>query len=315
MDTSAAVSPFVRTATEVMDRLGRNSLSRRTTLFGLLVNAALVAVKLAAGVLGHSYALIADAVESTADIFSSLIVWRGFKVSARAADERHPFGYGKAESIAAAAVALMLLAAALGISVQAVREIITPHHSPAPFTLLVLIVVIATKELLFRYVITIGNQVGSLAVSTDAWHHRSDAITSAAVFVGITLALLGGPTWAPADDYAAVVASVIIAANGVRFLQRALRELMDVAPEADFLAAVEREARAVAGVMNVEKILARKVGTMHSVVIHVQADPASTLAAAHAVGGCVRSHLITAMPSIADVVVHMEPYDGPGAGA
>lgn len=281
--------------------------TERSTLLGLLTNAALAFIKLAAGIIGHSYALIADAVESTTDIFASLIVWRGLRVARRAPDERHPFGYGKAESIAAAAVALMLLGAAVGISVQAIREILTPHHSPAPFTLIVLAAVVVTKELLFRYVFSVGTEFGSLAVQTDAWHHRSDAITSAAAFAGISVALVGGPKWAEADDYAALAASAIIAFNGLRFLKPALIDLMDVAPDETMLATIERTALRVPGVIGIEKILARKTGMSYRVIIHVQANPDMTLAQAHELGGMVRSTLCTSIGAIADVVVHMEP--------
>ncbi len=280
---------------------------RRSALLGLITNAVLVVIKLAAGFLGHSYALIADGVESTADIFSSLIVWRGLKIASRQPDQRHPFGYGKAESIAAAAVALMLLAAAVGISVQAVREILTPHHSPAPFTLLVLVVVIFTKELLFRYVFTVGSEVRSLAVQTDAWHHRSDAITSTAAFIGISAALLGGPAWAEADDYAAVAASVIIATNGLRFLRLALSDLMDASPGPEVLEAITTAALAVEGVRAIEKVLARRSGTGYRVVLHVQADPDMPLHEAHALGGRVRRRLASSA-DVVDAVIHMEPY-------
>ena len=162
----------------------------RSAQAGLLTNAGLAITKLVAGVLGHSYALVADAIESTADIFSSLIVWGGLRIASRSPDEEYPFGYGKAESLAATVVSLMLLGAALLIAIQAGIEIGTPHRSPAPFTLIVLILVIAVKEFLFRKVFTVGSEVGSTAVKADAWHHRSDAITSAAAFVGISIAIL-----------------------------------------------------------------------------------------------------------------------------
>ncbi|TAK57511.1 MAG: cation transporter, partial [Bacteroidetes bacterium] len=164
----------------------------RTAVIGILVNAALAAIKGITGVLGNSYALIADAIESTLDIASSFIVWSGLKISSLPPDGDHPYGHGKAEPLAAAVVAMGLLSGALIIVIQSVNEIIIPHHAPAPFTLLVLILVIITKEILFRFVIRVGQSVQSAAVIGDAWHHRSDAITSAAAFVGISIALIGG---------------------------------------------------------------------------------------------------------------------------
>lgn len=191
----------------------------RAALTGLWVNAVLVVVKLMAGILGHSYALVADAIESSADIFSSLIVWAGLRITTRPADEDYPYGYGKAETLAAAVVSLMLIGAALGIAIAAVGEIVTPHHAPAPFTLVVIAVVVLVKEILSRKVLRVSQETGSTAVKADAWHHRSDALTSAAAFIGISVALWGGPGWEPADDWAALVAAGIIAFNGISLLR------------------------------------------------------------------------------------------------
>ena len=162
---------------------------------GLFVNIVLVIVKLLAGIAGHSSALVADAIESFTDIFSSLIVWGGLRITTRPADEEYPYGYGKAEALAAAIVSLMLLGAALGVAVAAIGEIMTPHHMPAPFTLAVIAAVIPVKEVLFRRVLRVGSETGSTAVKADAWHHRSDALTSAAALIGIGVALWGGPGW------------------------------------------------------------------------------------------------------------------------
>lgn len=251
----------------------RTARGIRSAQAGLLTNACLAITKLVAGVLGNSYALIADAIESTADIFSSLIVWGGLQIATRSADEDYPFGYGKAEPLAAAVVALMLLGAAILIAVQAIEEILTPHHSPARFTLLVLVGVIVTKEILFRKVFTVGAEVGSTAVKADAWHHRSDAITSAAAFVGISIAVIGGPGFAPADDWAALLASAIIFYNGTRILRPAVGDLMDRAPEPPVIQAVASAARSVEGVLAIEKLKVRKAGMGYYVDIHVQADP------------------------------------------
>jgi cation diffusion facilitator family transporter len=282
----------------------------RSAQAGLFTNAILAVVKILAGVVGHSYALIADGVESTTDVFSSLILWRGLSVAARSPDEDYPFGYGKAETLSAAVIALMLLGAAAAIAIQAVREVLTPHHGPAPFTLAVLVVVVVAKEALFRRVFAVGREVDSLAVRADAWHHRSDAITSAAAFLGISAALIGGPGWAPADDFAALFASAIILYNGTRLLRPAIQDLMDRAPEQGLLEEVSRVARDVDGVRQTEKILARRVGGRHRVVLHVQADPRLSLREAHDLGGRVRSRIVEEVPSVVDVLVHMEPFEG-----
>ena len=280
----------------------------RSAQVAILVNAGLAITKLAAGVVGHTYALIADAVESTADIFASTIVWGGLRVAARDPDDAYPFGYGKAEPLAGAVVALMLLAAAVGIALEAVSEIRTPHHTPAPWTLAVLVGVVVVKWTLSRRVHAVGAEIGSTAVTADAWHHMSDAVTSAAAFVGISIALWGGPGWESADDWAALFASGIIVFNGVRMLRPALHDLMDRMPGADVVDPVRHAAASVPGVLATEKLAVRRSGMGYRVTIHVQADPALRLDEAHSLGGAVKAAIRAAVPQVQYVLVHMEPY-------
>jgi len=278
-------------------------------IVGILINAALAVVKIAAGIVGHCYALIADGVESTLDIFGSLAIWFGLRVAAEPPDENHPYGHGKAEAVAAIVVALIVMAAGLGLAVQSVREILTPHHAPAPFTLVVLIVVIVVKETLFRKVIHAGEQLGSTAVKTDAWHHRSDAITSAAAFVGISIALIGGPGWEPADDWAALIACGLIGYNGWRLLLPALQETMDMAAPAEVHDDVVRLARTVPGVADIDKCRIRKAGLEHYVDIHVGVDAELTVREGHRIAHHVKDAIRVAQPSVADVLVHIEPIE------
>lgn len=281
----------------------------RLAQVGLAVNGTLALAKLVAGVVGNSYALIADATESFADLFSSLVVWGGVQIANRAADEDHPFGHGKAEALAAAVVGLMLVAAAIGIGVMASREIITPHHAPAPFTLAVLVGVILVKEGLFRFVLKGAAEIGSTAVAADAWHHRSDAITSGAAFLGISVALVGGPGWEAADDVAALLASCLILFNAVGVIRPAVDELMDRAPEAELLRAASEAALAVPGVLAIEKLRGRKAGARYLLDLHVQAAPDLSLHDAHILSGIVKSAIRRRLPMVENVLVHMEPFE------
>lgn len=276
---------------------------------GLAVNGVLALIKLVAGVVGHSYALVADAVESFADLFSGVVVWSGVRIAAREADADHPFGHGKAEALAALVVGLLLVGAAVGIALKAVAEIRTPHHAPAPFTLGVLVGVVVVKEWLFRYVFRGGRALGSSAITADAWHHRSDAITSLFAFVGISVALLGGPGWEAADDVAALLASGLIAATGVRILRPAVDELMDRAPDPSFLDTASAAALAVPGVRAIEKLRGRKLGRYYLLDLHVQADPALSLHEAHILSGMVKSSIRDRLPMVRNVLVHMEPHE------
>lgn len=285
----------------------------RAAQFGIVVNAALAVIKLVAGIVGHTYALVADAVESIGDIFGSLIVWGGLHVAALPADEDHPFGHGKAEALAAAVVSLMLLGAAVGIGVAAIREIRTPHNTPAPWTLAVLVGVMLIKWTLARRVHAVGTDTGSTAVKADAAHHLSDAITSAAAFIGITVALVGsryrgGSGWEAADDWAALLAAGVIAFNGVSMLRPAIHDLMDRMPGPDVMDPIRQAAESVAGVLATEHVAARKAGTGYRVTLHVQADPMLPLHEAHVVGGKVKGAIRAAVPQVSSVLVHMEPF-------
>lgn len=286
----------------------RRSLRLVTT--GAVLNVGLALIKLVAGFVGHSYALIADGVESTADVFSSLIVMGGLRIASRSADDSYPFGYGKAEALAAAIVGVMLVLAAIGIAIESVREIVTPHHAPAPFTLAVLVGVVLVKEVLFRRVQREAQETGSTAVSADAWHHRSDAITSAAAFIGISIALIGGAGWESADDWAALAAAAVIAFNAVAVLRPAVHELMDRAPDEQVLARVAAAACQVPGVLAIEKLKVRKVGVGFYVDIHVQAEATMSLHDAHILSGMVKTAICQQEQRVRGVLVHMEPYEG-----
>ena len=246
--------------------------------------------------------------ESTADIFASLVVWGGLRVASRNPDEDYPFGYGKAESLAAAVVSIMLIGAAVGIAFEAIREIRTPHHTPAAWTLGVLVVVLVIKFVLFRRTAAIGADEGSTAVKTDAWHHASDAFTSAAAFVGISIALVGGPGWESADDWAALFASCIIAYNGVLLVRAPLHDLMDRMPGSEIVGPVRAAAERVPGVLAVEKLTVRRAGTVYHVDIHVQADPNMSLHDSHELSGAVKASIRASDPRVQGVLVHMEPY-------
>ncbi len=293
-----------------MNRLQR---SLRATFTGLAFNAVLTTAKFTAGILGHSHALVADAVESLADIFSSMIVWRGLVVAAVPADEDHPYGHGKAEPIAAAVVSTMLLLAAGWIVLEAGRSIAEPHHAPAPFTLIVLGVVIMIKESLFRFVRREATSVQSSVVHTDAWHHRSDAVTSMAAFTGISVSLVGGKGYEAADDVAAIVAAGVIAWNGWRLLRPALDELMDTAPSPAVVDQVRRIAEVAPGVACVEKCIVRKMGYHYYVDMHLEVDPQMTVQRSHEIAHDVKDTIREEIPAVRDVLVHIEPARSPKA--
>jgi cation diffusion facilitator family transporter len=279
----------------------------RTTVVGMGLNLALAAIKIGSGFIGNSYALIADGIESLSDVFSSIVVLVGLRIAMRPPDENHPYGHGKAEPIAGVLVGVALLAAAGLIAHQSLHRITNPRASPAAFTLIVLALVVLVKETLYRYVSKVGKKIDSTAVEADAWHHRSDAITSALAFVGISIAVIGGPAFAKADSYAALFAAGIIAFNALRLIGPALYELTDVAPTTALNDEVKSIARKVPGVVDLDKCLVRKMGLDYYVDLHVIVDPELTVWKGHAIAHDVKDAIREANPRIAEVLVHIEP--------
>jgi cation diffusion facilitator family transporter len=286
----------------------RAEWSARIVLRGILLNAVLAAAKFAGGILGNTYALIADGAESTLDIFSSLLVWAGFRVAARPPDADHPYGHGKAEAVAALGVALFIFAMAGWVGAHAVHEILTPHLGPKWWTLILLAAVVAVKLWFSRRMKAAGSEAGSTALGVEAMHHWSDAVTSAAAFVGIAVALIGGKGWESADDWAALFACVIIAFNGASMVMKALGDVMDVAVPAHFENEVRAIALRVAGVRALDKMRIRKSGLSYLVDIQVRVNGDLTVRAGHDIAHAVKDALVaSAAHRISDVTVHVEP--------
>ena len=274
---------------------------------GIFANLFLAIIKGLVGFFGHSFALIADAIESTADVFTSIIVWIGLKSASKPPDEDHPYGHGRAEPLAGIVVALSLFAAAIYIAYESIRLIQTPHQTPAAYTLIVLIGVIIIKEFMYRYVAKIADDIGSTAVKGDAWHHRSDAITSLTAAIGITIALIGGRGYENADDWAALIAAGFIVFNAWHIFEPALNEVMDKAPPQYLVEEVKALAREVSGVQDVEKCFIRKSGFEFFVDIHVVVDGNLTVKEGHKIGHDVKDYIMQHKPLIYNVLTHIEP--------
>ena len=279
----------------------------RLVLRGVWLNLALAGVKFAGGILGSTYALIADGVESLLDVGSSLLVWAGFRYAAKPPDADHPHGHGKAEPLAALGVALVIFLAAGAIAIHALKEIVTPHHAPHWGTLPLLAFVVAVKWGFSRRMARAESESGGTALGAEAWHHAADALTSAAAFIGISVAVLGGPDYANADDWAALLACVVIAVNGLLVLRRALGEVMDTAASAELHEAVRQRALNVPGVLGVHKCRVRRSGLSLLVEIEIQVEPTLTVREGHGLAHDVQDFLIEANLAISHVVVHVEP--------
>jgi cation diffusion facilitator family transporter len=277
-------------------------------LLATLVNVVLMLVKIVVGMVGNSYALVADGIESASDILVSLVTWIGFGISLRPPDEGHPYGHGKIESLAGIFSGMALLIAAGAIAYQSIQEILTPHHSPEWYTLPVLLVVVAIKEILARRISVLSEISNSRALEGDAWHHRSDAITSGAAAVGISIALIGGPGYAAADDWAALIACSVICFNGSKIVVRSFNENIDGRVDAEFVADIRSHAADIREVRAIEKSRVRKSGSDFFAEIHVEVDPECTVKAGHEIAHKVKAHLMDKIPSLQDVLIHIEPH-------
>jgi len=280
-------------------------------LTGVFVNILLCIIKAVTGIVGNSYALVADAIESASDVFSSIIVWLGLRTAAKAPDDEYPYGYGKAEPIAAIAVSISLVISALIIVYQSIIQIITPHQAPAPFTAIVLVIVIFFKELLFRFNDKTGAEIESKAVQGDAWHHRSDAISSLTALVGIIIALLGGEGYESADDWAALAGSGLIGLNAWYIFRPALAEIMDEAQPKELIEEIRLIAKTVPRVCDIEKCFIRKTGLEYYVEIHIVVDGKMTVREGHDIAHLVKDKIIEAKPNVYNVHTHVEPTHHP----
>ena len=287
------------------DRQIRRGL--RSSLISIAANFLLATSKCLVGFVGHSFALVADGVESLSDVFSSAVVYLGVQVALKPPDQDHPYGHGKAEPVAATVVGLGMALAALLIAAESIHLIRTPHPLPLPYTLLVLVAVVALKILLSRYVSTVAQDIDSTAVRGDAWHHLSDAITSLFAFVGISVALITGK--AAADDWAALCASPVILYNAWRQIQAPFAEILDTAPPPDVEQHVRDAAASVDGVLGLEKCFVRKVGFQYYVDLHVVVKGDLSVRDGHAISHQVEDRVRAKVERVANVLVHIEPEE------
>lgn len=281
----------------------------RTTYFSIAGNTALALIKGLAGYFGNSYALIADAIESTTDIFASILVLFGFKYAKRPADENHPYGHGKIEPLITFAVVAFLVISATIIAVESIQNIQTPHESPKSWTLIVLGIIIIWKEISFQFVIKKSKQTNSSSLKADAWHHRSDAITSVMAFIGIAIAIYLGPGYEAADDWAALFASAFILYNSYLIIRPAFGEIMDEQLYDDLILLVREKSLEVKGVIGTEKCFVRKAGMKYHVDLHAIVDGKISVKEGHRISHELKDYLRNQLPHLGHVLIHIEPND------
>lgn len=278
-----------------------------TSYVSIFGNAVLALIKAVTGVFGNSYALIADAIESTTDVFASLLVLFGLKYSTRPPDENHPYGHGRVEPLITFAVVGFLVVSATVIAYKSIQNIGTPHDVPENYTLVVLAAVIVVKEAFYRFVLKKSEQTKSSSLKADAWHHRSDAITSFMALIGISIALFMGKGYEAADDWAALMASAFILYNAYLIFRPALSELMDEHLYQDLVSEIRLISSTVPGVIDTEKCFVRKAGMNFHVDLHLTVSGKITVKEGHDIAHHLKKQLQEKLPEIADILIHVEP--------
>lgn len=286
----------------------RPTLAIRTVIFSMISSVFLAGIKFLAGIFGNSYALIADGIESIVDVFSSILVLIGLKYAERPADENHPYGHGKAEPLITFLVVVFLVISAATIAWQAVSHIQTPHELPKPFTLIILAAIIIWKEISFQIVIRRSKKLKSSALKAEAWHHRSDSLTSIAAFIGISIAIFGGQGFEIADDYAALVAVAFILYNCYKIFRPALGEVMDEDIYEDLTQKIREISPLVKGVKDTEKCFIRKAGMKYHVDLHAIVDGEISVKEGHDISHLLKDRLRKEIPELGHVLIHVEPF-------
>ncbi|KAF9658050.1 cation diffusion facilitator family transporter [Tenacibaculum sp. ZH5_bin.1] len=289
--------------------MSKEELAIKTTYFSILSNTSLAIIKGLAGIFGNSYALIADAIESTTDIFSSLLVLLGLKYAKRPADKNHPYGHGKIEPLITFVVVAFLVTSATIIAYESIQNIQTPHKTPKPWTLLVLGAIIIWKEISFQVVIRKSKETNSSSLKADAWHHRSDAITSVMAFIGISIALIFKEGYETADDWAALLASFFILYNSYLIFRPALGEIMDEHVYDDLIEEIREKSMEVTGVLGTEKCFVRKAGMKYHVDLHAIVDSTITVKEGHDIAHKLKDYLREKLPDLEHVLIHIEPNE------
>lgn len=280
-----------------------------TTVKSIIANFSLAIVKGLGGYFGNSYALIADAIESTSDVFASILVLLGIKYSNKPADSNHPYGHGRAEPLITFLVVGFLVASATIIAIQSIHNIRTPHDLPRPYTLIILGAIIVVKELFYRMVVKKGQLLNSSSLKADAWHHRSDAITSLAAFIGIAIALFLGKGYETADDWAALVAALVILYNGYLIFRPALGEIMDENFYDELIDQIRQVSLTVNDVKGTEKCYVRKAGMKFHVDLHVKISGDLTVTKGHTIAHELKATLKKEISSLAEILIHIEPAE------
>lgn len=286
--------------------------ANKTTIIGALLNILLSSLKLTAGILGRSQAMIADSIHSLSDLGSDIAVIIGMILASRPKDSTHNYGHGKFETLATVIIAVILLTVGAGIGVGGIKSIVTILQgeklaSPGLLALWAAIVSVGVKEGLFRYTIIKGKKMNSPAVIANAYHHRSDAFSSLGTAIGIGGAILLGSNWVILDPIAGVVVSILIIKEAISIGVKSINELLDASLPEDIQDKILLAASSVQGVYKPHNLKTRRIGNISSVDLHIYVDPWITIVDAHTIAHRVESEIKTRVDNNFIFSIHTEP--------
>jgi cation diffusion facilitator family transporter len=280
---------------------------QRVAATGMLVSGALAVIKIAAGISGHSTAVVADGLESAADVIASGFVLFGLTLASKPADDNHPYGHGRVETLTGLLIGLVLMVGGALISWNSIRRVGLPHEPLAAFVVWPLLISIAAKTALASLKFRYGRKLQSDALTADAWNDATDTISAIAALIAVGLTLLDRLRFAEADRYGGFVVGLIVISAGIRVARQTAMQLMDTMPDARLIGQIREAAFAVPGVRGVEKCFARKTGFKYHVDLHLEVDPEMTVRQSHELAHEVRMHIRERLDWVADVLVHVEP--------
>lgn len=287
--------------------------ARRLSLLSLAVSGVLAASNILAGWLANSTSVVATGFEFAGDMLAASIVLIGMGIAARPADEDHPYGHGRLETLSAFIVGMILVAGGTMISYTSLQGIGTRHDPPGMAAVVALIFAIIVRGVMSTVKFRVGRRLRSAALVADAWNDAVDILSALAALTAVGLAAYDPGRFLVADHYGGFIVGLVVVVTGLRVAWDASLDLADTMPPAELTEEIHRVARSVAGVEGIDKVFARKTGLQYHIDLHVEVDPDLTVAASHAIGGHVRSKLRTELPWVADVLVHVEPARRAGA--
>ncbi|HUU50422.1 MAG TPA: cation diffusion facilitator family transporter [Nitrospinota bacterium] len=287
-----------------MDKEERYQKGRRVTILALIINFLLTVFKLFAGILGKSHVLIADAIHSLSDFITDFIVLAGLKFSSKPKDERHPYGHGKIETVTTGIIGIGLIIIGLKIGYDGVLASINPMTIPTSLALFAAIISIIVKEAIYRYTVFIGKRINSPSIIANAWHHRSDALSSIAALIGISGAQMG---LAFLDPLAAVFVAILIVKVGGEITLNSFKELIETSVDKELIKEIESTVLSISDVKEAHKIKARNVGTSIIIELHIEVDEDMTVKKGHDIAKEVEYTLKTQFQNVESVTVHVCP--------